>query len=78
VGLTIGATGSAVGHGTPCPDSERADVARASPMAGAGAYLGVGTDYDGHTRPSRSGTMPDIGAFEVTQRRGYLPLVMRN
>jgi parallel beta-helix repeat protein len=53
-------------------------ITYASPMAGAGANLTVSTDFDGHQRPSPSGTLPDIGAFEVTQRRQYLPLVMRN
>lgn len=53
-------------------------IALASPMAGAGADLGVALDYDGHSRPFLAGSRPDIGAFEVTQSRGYLPVVMRN
>jgi parallel beta-helix repeat protein len=53
-------------------------IALSSPMAGTGVDLGVLLDYDGHARPLPAGTMPDIGAYEVSQRRVYLPLVMRN
>ncbi len=50
----------------------------ASPMAGAGLDVGVAFDADGDARPAPIGTRPDVGADEVSQRRIYLPVVLRN
>ncbi len=47
-------------------------------MAGRGLDLGVTTDVDGDPRPAPVGTLPDLGADEISQRRIYLPLVLRN
>jgi hypothetical protein len=53
-------------------------ISLASPMAGAGATIGVNLDYEASVRPLPAGSRPDIGAYEMDQRRTYLPLVMRN
>jgi hypothetical protein len=43
-----------------------------------GVDAGVATDIDGDSRPAPAGTRPDLGADEISQRRVYLPLVIRN
>jgi putative cofactor-binding repeat protein len=43
-----------------------------------GVDAAVMTDIDGDARPAPAGTNPDLGADEVSQRRAYLPLVIRN
>ncbi|CAG0928541.1 hypothetical protein TFLX_00917 [Thermoflexales bacterium] len=53
-------------------------ISLASPLAGVGVNLGVATDIDGEVRPAPGGTLPDIGADEVAQRRVYLPMIKRN
>jgi len=50
----------------------------ASAMAGVGLDVGVAFDADGEARPAPVGTRPDLGADEVSQRRVYLPIVLRN
>jgi hypothetical protein len=49
----------------------------ASPMAGVGVPAGVAVDLAGSVRPAPTGTRPDIGAYEVAQRRQWLPVVSR-
>jgi len=46
--------------------------------AGWGTDAGVNSDIDGNSRPAPAGTAPDMGAYEVSQRRVYLPVVLRN
>ncbi|MGD2178963.1 MAG: hypothetical protein PVG71_14210, partial [Anaerolineae bacterium] len=48
-----------------------------SAMANRGEDMGVAYDIDGDTRPAPAGTRPDLGADEVSQRRVFLPLMLR-
>jgi len=43
-----------------------------------GVDAGVTSDIDGDPRPAPSGTRPDLGADEFSQRSIYLPLVVRD
>jgi len=52
-------------------------VGPGSAGAGRGTDVGVSSDIDGDARPAPAGTRPDLGADEVSQRRVYLPLVLR-
>ena len=48
-----------------------------SAMIDQGLDLGVSVDLDGAPRPAPAGTAPDLGAYEFSVARLYLPLVMK-
>jgi len=48
-----------------------------SAMLDQGLDLGVSVDLDGAPRPAPAGTAPDLGAYEFSVVRLYLPLVMK-
>jgi Periplasmic copper-binding protein (NosD) len=67
--------------GDPCFINRAAgdyDISVASPMAGAGTTVDVALDMHGDPRPAPAGTLPDLGADEVSQQHLYLPIVLRN
>jgi hypothetical protein len=53
-------------------------IGAGSAMADRGKAMGVAYDIDGDVRPAPVGTMPDLGADEVSQRQVFLPLALRD
>ena len=60
------------------PDGSDYHIGPGSAAIDAGVDAGVTTDVDGDARPAPAGTRPDLGADEVSQRRVFLPLVVRD
>jgi hypothetical protein len=59
------------------PDGGDYHILASSAAAGAGVDIGVSSDFDDDLRPAPEGTLPDLGADEVSQRSVYLPLIVK-
>jgi len=60
------------------PDAIDYHILPASAAVDTGVDAGVTTDVDDDLRPAPAGTLPDLGADEISQREVYLPLVTLN
>ncbi len=59
------------------PDGGDYHILASSAAAGAGVDAGVSNDIDDDVRPAPEGTLPDLGADEVSQHVVCLPAVVR-